>query len=201
MFPRAASGRAQPDDDVKLSSILQYAILRILSEQEGHGYWLQQSLTKLRHFYPASNTNPYPLLRQLESAGCVVSRSETVSGRRRKVYSITDEGRRALDEWYGEPADPPEARDAAVLKLTLLPSDRGAVAIPWIRKERERVAELIASGEARVERYAGWLDPLSRLSADYALEVARMRIRMFEEAERLLLEADQGGKPDEPAEG
>ena len=38
----------------------------------------------------------YPLLHRMEAAGLLVSRTEIVDGRRRRLYAITDRGREVL---------------------------------------------------------------------------------------------------------
>ena len=54
---------------------------------------------------------------RLAAAGLLSERQEQ-SGRRRKRYTLTDRGRRALDDWRAIPtAEPTELRDPGLLKL------------------------------------------------------------------------------------
>jgi PadR family transcriptional regulator, regulatory protein AphA len=69
------------------------------------------------HFWPFPHTQLYAEPARLAEAGLLEeTREET--GRRRRYYSITDEGRALLTEWLGEPATSPmEYRDLGLLKL------------------------------------------------------------------------------------
>src|SRR5215475_1744502 len=51
-----------------------------------------------RHGYRLSPGTLYPVLHELERAGYLTSRAEVVSGKRRKYYEATAEGRDALEE-------------------------------------------------------------------------------------------------------
>lgn len=51
-----------------------------------------------RHGYDVGAGTLYPMLRQLEEAGLLVSHTEVVAGKRRNYYRATAEGTRALGE-------------------------------------------------------------------------------------------------------
>ena len=55
-----------------------HCLLRLLMEGPTHGYQLRRSLTDLRDFYPLSNVNVYPVLKDPEEQGFVCSRNELV---------------------------------------------------------------------------------------------------------------------------
>lgn len=61
-----------------------------------HGARMSQELA--RHGYKISPGTLYPLLHRLESAGLLVSRSETVAGRARRVYTSTPNGEATLKD-------------------------------------------------------------------------------------------------------
>jgi DNA-binding PadR family transcriptional regulator len=70
-------------------------ILELLNEQPRHGYDIIRALEdRMRGFYRPSPGSVYPTLQMLEDLGYVTS--EQQEGK--KVYSITDEGRRYLGE-------------------------------------------------------------------------------------------------------
>lgn len=50
-----------------------------------------------RHGYRLSPGTVYPVLHELERAGYLTSRTQVVSGKRRKYYESTPKGRKALD--------------------------------------------------------------------------------------------------------
>ena len=74
---------------------LKYVILDLLAEKPSHGYEVMQTLEeKSRGFYSPSPGSVYPTLQLLEDLGYVSV--EQRDGK--KVYSVTDEGRKFLEE-------------------------------------------------------------------------------------------------------
>jgi DNA-binding PadR family transcriptional regulator len=74
---------------------LKYVILDLLKDQPRHGYDIIRELeSRFGGFYTPSAGAVYPVLQLLEDMGAVTSAEQDG----RKVYTITDEGRRILDE-------------------------------------------------------------------------------------------------------
>ena len=74
---------------------LKYVILDLLAEKPSHGYEVIQTLEeKFRGLYSPSPGSVYPTLQLLEDLGYVSV--EERDGK--KVYSVTDEGRKFLEE-------------------------------------------------------------------------------------------------------
>jgi len=74
---------------------LKYALLSLLRERPKHGYeMIKQLEEQASGFYTPSAGAIYPTLQLMEDRGWVMSQS--VDGK--KVYTITDAGRQALDE-------------------------------------------------------------------------------------------------------
>jgi DNA-binding PadR family transcriptional regulator len=70
-----------------------------------------------------------------------VNEEREQTGRRRRLYSITAKGRRALDDWRTETTtDLAELREPALLKL-FFGADPGALAAVQIPANEERLAE------------------------------------------------------------
>jgi PadR family transcriptional regulator AphA len=87
---------------------------------EGTPYDLKQAVgMTVGHFWTFQHAQLYTETERLATAGLLkVDREE--GGRRRKRYSLTAAGRKALDAWRAEPAtDIAELRDLGVLKLFL----------------------------------------------------------------------------------
>jgi PadR family transcriptional regulator AphA len=70
-----------------------------------------------RFFWGASYGQIYPELRRLETVGLVRSKEEPRGGVRRRVYSLTPKGDRAVRAWLLEPVEAFELRDEGLLKL------------------------------------------------------------------------------------
>ena len=70
-------------------------MLELLNEQPRHGYDIIRALEdRFRGFYRPSPGSVYPTLQMLEDLGYVTATQQEG----KKVYSITDEGRRHLNE-------------------------------------------------------------------------------------------------------
>jgi DNA-binding PadR family transcriptional regulator len=87
---------------------------------EGTPYDLKQAVgMTVGHFWTFQHAQLYTETERLANAGLLRVALEE-GGRRRKRYSLTSAGRRALDAWRAELAtDVPELRDLGVLKLFL----------------------------------------------------------------------------------
>lgn len=81
---------------------IKYLILDLLKDQPRHGYDIIRALEERFHgFYSPSPGSVYPTLQMLEDQGCVTSTPQ--NGKR--VYAITDEGRKLLREHEAEVED------------------------------------------------------------------------------------------------
>lgn len=74
---------------------MKYVILKLLKDKPRHGYEVMKELEERMHgCYSPSPGTVYPTLQWLEDEGLVLAKD--VDGK--KVYEITDEGRRFLEE-------------------------------------------------------------------------------------------------------
>ncbi|MEM7216811.1 MAG: PadR family transcriptional regulator [Pseudomonadota bacterium] len=85
-------------------SMSKFFILCALTERPLHGYDVTAEVEqRTQGFCSPGEGTIYPVLKQFAQGGYVTVHSETISGRVRKVYTITDRGRRAynvgLAEW------------------------------------------------------------------------------------------------------
>jgi len=76
---------------------MKYLLLEILKEGPRHGYEMINNLEGNFRGYRPSPGSVYPTLQMLEEGGFVTS--EQIDGK--KVYTLTDEGRKLLDERGG----------------------------------------------------------------------------------------------------
>lgn len=79
-------------------------LLSLLAERPMHGYQLARELERRSEgFFEFKEGTLYPALHRLEQAGLLSSEWEVVAeGPSRKVYRITDRGRRALADAASE---------------------------------------------------------------------------------------------------
>jgi len=85
-------------------SLSKFFILCVLHKRPMHGYDVARAVEQTTNgcCSPTEGTI-YPVLREFEEGGYVTSEAEIVSGRERKVYTLTDKGREAfrvaVDSW------------------------------------------------------------------------------------------------------
>jgi DNA-binding PadR family transcriptional regulator len=75
---------------------VQLHVLHHAAEGQVHGAWITQELA--RHGHRISPGTLYPTLHRMEEEGLLRSRTKTVEGRSRRVYTATARGRRALEQ-------------------------------------------------------------------------------------------------------
>lgn len=79
--------------------LLEICVLAAMRTEESYGYKLLRDVSP---YIEISESTLYPILKRLEAAGSVISRSAEHNGRLRKYYSITEAGRARLDEFAGQ---------------------------------------------------------------------------------------------------
>lgn len=82
--------------------LLDACVLHILLRGDTYGYKLTQEMSGIMD---ASESALYPVLRRLESQGCLETYSAEHSGRLRRYYRITTEGVARLNEYKEELAE------------------------------------------------------------------------------------------------
>lgn len=120
-----------------------YALLALLDQLgEATSYDIKQALDKsIENFWPVPHTTAYEEPARLAEGGYLSVEQED-GGRRRKSYSLTDEGRRALREWADEPhAAPPQLRDELSLKV-FAGADPMALVDARVAWHRDKLEEL-----------------------------------------------------------
>jgi len=85
--------------------MLKCALLGFLKYESKTGYELKQTMDKSTgHFWHAKQSQIYTTLKKLEEDGLVTSHPEPQESRPdRRVYTITESGEKALQEWLLQP--------------------------------------------------------------------------------------------------
>jgi PadR family transcriptional regulator PadR len=97
------TSRAYWNGTIKMS-LSKFFILCVLHERPMHGYGIATAVERSTNgsCSPTEGTI-YPVLREFEEGGYVTVKAEVVSGRERKVYTLTERGRAAfkvaVDAW------------------------------------------------------------------------------------------------------
>ena len=85
-----------------LDKLVQPAILAILTKESLHGYELVRQIGSIPHFLDEAPdiSGVYRVLKTLEKRGMVTANwNISQSGRPKRLYTITDEGRQCLGHW------------------------------------------------------------------------------------------------------
>ena len=86
----------------RLERFSEPAVLLVLRDTPGHGYELLEELQALMPGERIDMGNLYRILRSLEREGLVASTwDEEAPGPAKRVYVITQSGRRVLAQWVG----------------------------------------------------------------------------------------------------
>ena len=95
-----------------------YAILGLLAVRPWTTYELARQMGRgMRDFWPRAESKLYEEPKRLVAAGLAEAAREAVGRRPRTVYSITDEGRRALAAWMAAPGAGPVLQFEQLVKV------------------------------------------------------------------------------------
>lgn len=85
-----------------LDKLIQPAVLAMLTEEPIHGYELAKKIAAIPHFLDDAPdiSGIYRILKSLEARSMVSSHWDiSQGGRPKRLFSITDDGRRCLERW------------------------------------------------------------------------------------------------------
>ncbi len=171
------------------------ALLGFLSWGPMSGYDIRKIVDgSISNFWQESYGRIYPMLAELAQDGLASMREEnSPGGRPRKVYSITDAGRREFSDWLGQPAAPRPARNELLLKLFFgARTDRRTcirLVEDFLQENEEEIAryeqirERLHAIDEQVEDRAYWL-----MTLRYGLLETRAHKQWCEETLALLRE-------------
>jgi DNA-binding PadR family transcriptional regulator len=126
-----------------------YIVLGLLERLgEGTPYDLKtQVAATIGNFWSVPHSALYAEPERLAAAGYLSERRED-GGRRRRLYSLTEQGREALREWREAPTtELPELRDPGLLKL-FFGADVATLAASRLEAHRRKLAEYEARARA-----------------------------------------------------
>jgi len=129
---------------------LKHALLGFLNYGPHTGYELKKVFDiSVAHFWNAELSQIYPSLKSLETEGLVEMTVEVQSDRpNRKVYSITDDGRRELIEWLAIPAESDQVREPLLVKIFFGSSLPRPDLLTVLHKRASDLRQTIAKGNA-----------------------------------------------------
>ncbi len=162
------------------SDAVQYAVLGLISSREAgiHGYQLKSEFDSLYgDFWALNYGQMYRTLDRLERAGYIEGFDQLQTGRpNRKIFRITERGRRSLDEWLVNPPShqPRPLRDELSVKLLFLNEARMDEILTLIRSQRAIYLQHLS----RLTKRRGKLpEDQDLFVTDLLLRQADMRVR------------------------
>lgn len=126
-----------------------YAILGLLAVRPWTTYELAQQMTRaLGQFWPRAESNLYAEPKKLVALGLAAATKEAVGKRPRTMYSITPEGRQALEAWMATPvASPgPVLEVEALVRIFFAENGSKSDLVAAIEGVREWANERVAHG-------------------------------------------------------
>lgn len=135
---------------------MRFLFLALLAGGPAHGYDLKRAYdSRFGSIWGALNIGQvYTTMARLERDGLVAHETVAQDDRPdKKVYEITDLGRRALAEWLEHAEDPPAVKSDLVLKLVAA-GITGADPAPIVARQRRRYLQALRDLDA----LAGTLD-------------------------------------------
>jgi PadR family transcriptional regulator, regulatory protein AphA len=104
--------------DTRPLTATSFAILGLLAVRPWPTYELAKQINRsLSHFWPRAESNLYAEAKRLVAGGYAVARQERTGERRRTVYRITPQGRKALREWLDAPGGEMRLESEPLLKI------------------------------------------------------------------------------------
>lgn len=86
--------------DIQLKrGYIEICVLATMLKDDTYGYKLIKDVSE---YIEISESTLYPILRRLETSGCVNVRNEEYNGRLRKYYGITSKGKDRIKEFLEE---------------------------------------------------------------------------------------------------
>jgi DNA-binding PadR family transcriptional regulator len=174
-----------------------YVVLGMIATGRRSGYAMSRTAKEAtRHFWAASDGQIYPQLKKLSEEDFIEGeREETEGGRERVVYSLTDKGREALDDWLNSGARAHyELRDEGLLRLFFaeeLSVDQLRAQVAAMRHRHQRALEHLEDLQPRAPDLA-----CAHLTLRYGLDLHAFSIAWYDR-----LDADLAERPPDERAG
>ena len=155
---------------------LGYAILSALSRKPCSGYELTQYLEVI---WPAKHSQIYPMLTKMEQKEFLVyEHVEQIGKPNKKIFSITERGKEALEKWNTKSPSDAINRDEFLIKVfSIWVSDEG-ISIKLIRDRMSRLEETMVNLSNKIVEMEqkNELNPMSKHFGRYILFNRKFRL-------------------------
>jgi DNA-binding PadR family transcriptional regulator len=172
-----------------------FAVLGQLAHGPSSGYEIKARLASgAAQFWHASYSQIYAELRRLAELGLVDEERVLQQARpNKRVYTITEAGRRALREWLAEPWGLATLKDASLVKLTLADELEPAQVIEELRRLEAAHGRRQAEFEAEIAALPAGSSPYLALALRKGVHAQRAFAQWCREAIDQLSRAQEAG--------
>lgn len=135
-----------------MKRILKYVILGLLDQGEKSGYDIKNCFNEdIGEFWSAKHSQIYPELKKLTDEGLISYRNAIIGEKlEKKIYSITDEGIKDLNNWLEKTTELPNTeKDEFILKLFFLKKSDKDILINMFKNQISLREEKLLSLERR----------------------------------------------------
>ena len=128
-----------------------YCVLGCLSSGPKSGYDIRMMMNEVTSFFwKESDGQLYPALKKLVQAGHI-RQLDAATERNKKVYEISDEGRRVLQDWLSEAPGPAQVRSEFLLKVFLGNELSKEKLVSHLERERQQLKEKVVKLQGLVK--------------------------------------------------
>lgn len=141
-----------------------FALLGILNHMSGSGYDIKKFCdNSIGHFWNENYGHIYPVLQRLTDEGLIAKQVQQSDSKPTKnTYSITEQGKKELDNWLLMPVDKDPIRSELLLKIFLskdIPTKSTIKKIEEVKKDSENtlnqyksIEDLFNSGKIKIDK-------------------------------------------------
>jgi len=134
---------------------LRFILLGLLGARPMTGYDIKRAFDRtMTTYWNAGASQIYTTLKALAAQGLVASEIIPQEGRPdRRMYTLTEAGRAALDEWLGEPVPARFTKDEFLIKLFFCGQTSDEEALRHLERHRETLRAQLGDLEAVARAY------------------------------------------------
>lgn len=161
---------------------LKYVLLGLLSKHSRYGYQLKSEAEQL--LGKGAELNPgqiYPLLHRLAEQQLLEGeRVEQEDRPDKRVFTLTEAGRRQLDDWFDEPVPLSVGRSALFLRFVVMSLVRPEGRVAFLKEQRHHLLEFIGQLVADRAKHEGSEDLATRALRELTLAHTEADLKWIE---------------------
>lgn len=160
----------------------EFIILGFLNHRDMTGYDIKQQMSlSTTHFIDSSYGSIYPALKRLEQKGLVYSKEINNGEKVKKLYSITEEGKKEFMIWLSSPIEASKSSIASALSkvffFDFLPKEKAAELIKTYIEDIGKFKDNLVALKAEVDDKAS---PFELSTLDFGLDFYDFIIKWYE---------------------